>query len=312
MTNPAVPGDTRGDVLLRESLTLMAPLVRLLIAQGVAYPQFAQALKAVFLDAARAELAQEGRRATDSALSLLSGVHRKDVRTMTRAGDDGPAPRPRKALSVAAEVFGRWTNDPRWLDTAGRPRRLALRSRDPLAPVEASFEALAASISKDFHGRSVLDELLRLGVARLEDDHVALNTDSFVPHDSFAEMVFYLAHNVGDHLAAAAANVRDLPQTGGAFLENSVAADGLTADSARALHEQARAAWRSAFRDLYAAASERFEQDRAAPAGSRRRFRFGAYVYIDDDPGTAADAASEAEGGAGAPAAGDPYHDPEA
>jgi hypothetical protein len=39
---------TRTDVLLEESLTALAPLIRLLLANGVTYPQFVAALKLSF------------------------------------------------------------------------------------------------------------------------------------------------------------------------------------------------------------------------------------------------------------------------
>jgi hypothetical protein len=63
----------------------MRPLVRLLVRHGVTYPVFATALKRVFLDAAIDELRERAMAQTDSAVSLLSGVHRRDVRTLTRA-----------------------------------------------------------------------------------------------------------------------------------------------------------------------------------------------------------------------------------
>jgi len=59
----------------------MQPLVRLLIKNGVTYPAFAVALKRVFLDAARAELARQRMPQTDSAVTLLSGVHRATCAT---------------------------------------------------------------------------------------------------------------------------------------------------------------------------------------------------------------------------------------
>ena len=276
---PANVPSTRADILQRESLTLLAPLVRLLIANGVAYPQFVQALKQVFLDAARAELASEGKRPTDSALSLLSGVHRKDVRMMSRGGDDdGVERRPRKSLSIAAEVFARWANDPQWLDADGQPLTLPIRAADG----EPSFENLAASISKDFHARSVLEELVRLGVAKVLGERVSVNTSSFVPQDSFAEMAYFLSHNVGSHLAAAAANLRG-NRAEPAFLENSLAADQLSVDSVASLHALARNQWNRTFRQMFAAASERFEADRTVHEGPRMKIRFGTYFYAEPD-----------------------------
>eukprot|EP01038_Epipyxis_sp_PR26KG_P001938 gene1938-2746_t len=65
-------------------LRVLQPLVRLLLRNGVTYTVFAAALKRVFLAAAQQELASRGMAQTDSAVSLLSGVHRRDVRTLGR------------------------------------------------------------------------------------------------------------------------------------------------------------------------------------------------------------------------------------
>ena len=65
-------------------LRVLQPLVRLLLRNGVTYTVFAAALKRVFLDAARQELAGRGMAQTDSALSLLSGVHRPGKRSANR------------------------------------------------------------------------------------------------------------------------------------------------------------------------------------------------------------------------------------
>ncbi|MBE0547214.1 MAG: hypothetical protein IH627_06020, partial [Rubrivivax sp.] len=72
----------RSNIVLDSVLRVMQPLVRLLLRQGVSYPAFTAALKRVFLAAAQQELAARGMAQTDSALTLLSGVHRRDVRTL--------------------------------------------------------------------------------------------------------------------------------------------------------------------------------------------------------------------------------------
>ncbi len=273
------PVDTRADVLLREALSLLAPLVRLLVANGVPYPVFAQSLKSVFLAAAQAELASEDKRITDSALSLLSGVHRKDVRAMT--GDSGPSRLP-KAASMASEVCGRWRYDPAWQDELGLPRPLPVRSNDDSVP---TFEKLAQSVSKDFHARSVLEELLRLGVAEQRGDTVLLRAEEFIPSSGFAETATYASANVHDHLSAMALNLGAIAAgKQPPYIEHAVAADELSAESAQRLHQLARTLWAAAVRKTVRAATEAVEADRALPPEERgHRFRFGAYDFHGPD-----------------------------
>lgn len=294
MAEPSEP-DSRAEVLLREAIALIAPLARLLVAHGVSYPVFAQQLKRVFLEAARTELAAKRERVTDSALSLLSGIHRKDVRTLQRA-PAGPDAGARRPFSFAAEVVAHWISDTRYLDAEGAPRRLPIRSADPQA---ASFESLAQSLSRDFHPRSVLNELERLGAVAVEQDTVRLVSEAFVPSRGFAEMAYFLGANVADHIAAAAANIAAADR--GArppFIEYAVSADELTADSAEAIQQLAKRLVLSAFMRVSNEAERRIDGDRPALSGRRgSRLKFGAYFYIEPCDGTVPDAQDRTHAG---------------
>jgi len=75
-----------GQPVLEQVLTMLQPLVVWLLRSGVGYTDLTAALKPVFLEAARTELTRIGGKQTDSAVSLLSGLHRKDVRAAIRLG----------------------------------------------------------------------------------------------------------------------------------------------------------------------------------------------------------------------------------
>jgi len=271
VTDPALD---RAGLLLRATTRLLAPLARLLVANGVTYPTFAAAMKRVFLAAAERELQSEGKRITDSALSLLSGVHRKDVRALT--ADEPPPPR---TVTIASQVTTAWTTQPEYLDAHGHPLPLPMRATDPSAP---SFERLAQSISKDFHARSVLDELVRLGVAE-EREGVArlLRSEGFLPLRDLEEIARQLAANVGDHLSAASANFNAARRSEKPpYLEYALWADELSADSAAELQQFAQQQWLGALRSVRNEAQARSERDRGTtPPEALHRFRFGVYIY---------------------------------
>lgn len=276
--DPVRAETSNAELLLRESLAMLAPWVRLLIAHGVTYPMFAQALKTVFLDAARAELAAGSARVTDSALSLRSGVHRKDVRTLGRSDRPPAAANPK--LSLASEVATRWLTDRAYRGPDDRPLTLPQRSRDPDAP---SFERLSISVSKDFHPRAVLDELVRLGIAAEEGESVRLVVDSFTPQAHFAEALAFLAANARDHLAAGAANLAAAARGERApFLEHAMFADELGPEGVRAVQAAASRAAKTAVDKAIAAASEAVEHSRRAGSGGMR-VRFGVYFFAAPD-----------------------------
>jgi hypothetical protein len=260
---------------LERVLRVLRPLVRLLMHAGVTYPALATALKRVFLDEARAELRRRGMAGTDSALTLLSGVHRRDVRALTRGPARAPATTPAPPLSLASEVVGLWVNHPDFRDAAGAPRQLARGAGEP-----GSFDDLVHRVSRDVRPRAVLDELLRLGVASENEGGVQLAAAAFVPRQGFDELSFLFAANLHDHAAAAVANLRGEAN----FLEQAVFVDQISEASARHLQQAAVAAWRRAMAEVLAEARSRFDADQALPAHERReRARFGVYYFSETE-----------------------------
>jgi Family of unknown function (DUF6502) len=259
-------------IVLDRVLRVMQPLVRLLVRNGVSYPALAAALKRSFLDAARAELDERAMPATDSALTLLTGVHRRDVRTLTRSAPASVAPPPR---SLASEVIGRWLSDPTYLDGKGAPRTLP---RDG-SGLPGSFDALVAALSSDVRPRAVLDEMLRLAVATEDDAGVHLVGSGFTPEGGFEELAAMFADNLHDHAAAAAGNLHGASH----FLEQSVFVDEISAESAQRMQKVSVQAWKLALKPVMREAQARFDRDAASakPADRQHRARFGVYFYSE-------------------------------
>ncbi|GIX25455.1 MAG: hypothetical protein KatS3mg122_2686 [Caldimonas sp.] len=263
-------GAGRAELAMRTALTLARPIVRWLLRQGVQYGAFVAALKRVFVEVAAEELRRQGRRCTDSALSVLSGVHRKDVRALTQLGR---ALQRDKPFSPASLVFTRWATDPRWRDPAsGRPLRL------PRQGEQGSFEALAREVSTDVHPRTLLDELQRLSLVHIDGPWVELVAQSYVPSADEAAMAELLAANGADHLAAA---VHNLTTSEPRLLEQSVFASGLSQASAEALGVLARRLWAQDFVCMAEQARQRCQAD-AKPA-QPYRMRFGVYYYMEPE-----------------------------
>jgi hypothetical protein len=268
------PSPEHAQLAMREAAVLMAPVALWLLRHGVSYPAFADLLKAVFLEAARGELERGEAKPTQSALSMLTGVHRKDVRAL----DEAPRtarPQPRPPLS--SQVFTRWLTDPRYRAADGKPRVL------PRAGARRSFESLCRELSNDVHPRTVLDELLRLGHVVLDGECVVLCATSFVPSARLDEMTSLFSSNASDHIAAAVSNLTlNAPK----YLEQSIYADGLTPASIALLHDAARQAWADSFDAVVNQARERVDHD--ADTDGDQRMRFGVYFYSEPAPAAAA------------------------
>ena len=258
--------------LLRALRQLLRPLVRLLVARGVTYTMLSDMLKAVYVDVAERDFGLDDKRPTDSRVSLLSGVHRKDVR---RLRDTAPAKEDAAPESVAlgAQLVSAWTTRREFLDSRGKPRPLPRLASQGGA---RSFESLVAGVNKDIRPRSILDEWLRLGVVSLDaKDRVTLRTAAFVPRSGFDEKAFYLGHNVHDHVAAAAHN---LLGEGEPFLERSVHYDALGEKSVTELAALAGSAGMDALNKVNRKAIACEARDRNEPR-PRRRMTFGVYFF---------------------------------
>jgi hypothetical protein len=258
---------------------LLRPLVRLILTKGFTYPMLIDLLKSAYVQVANEEFTLDDKRQTDSRISLLTGVHRKDVRRLahdTSAPDSMP-----ENVSLGSQLIALWLSRPEYLDERGHPRPLP---RIAGKGAERSFEALVTSQSKDIRPRAVLDEWQRLGIVHVDqDDRVCLNVEGFVPEKGFDEKAYYVGHNVHDHLAAGAHNL-----LGGAppFLERSVYADQISEASARELADLSRELGMQMLQTIVRRARELEDSDVRNNAANTR-MNFGIYFYSERNPGTA-------------------------
>lgn len=261
--------ESRADLLLDAALAATEPLIKLLIQEGIHYPAFSKALKASFVQAAEQVLAEKGSKITDSALSVLSGVHRKDLRAW---GEERPA-RGSKPLSVLAQAFTRWTVSPDYRDSEGKPLKL------PKSGPAPSFESLIHQITRDIHPRTFLDSMVQLGAVKVDGETITLTMDAFVPSDSEKDVMSLYSDNVRDHIAAGASN---LSAKASRFLEHSVFADELTEQSAKLLHHSAVDLWKGAFQKFALEATQLCDQDKEK-SDANYRLRFGVYFYAEPE-----------------------------
>lgn len=269
MQSPTLPPS-----MLSALRRVMRPLVRLMLRKGVTYTMFADLLKEVFVDVAHREFRLDGTVPTDSRISLLTGVHRKDVRRLRSEGDVSIAVLPEN-ITFGAQLVNMWTNSKPFCSAPGQA--LALPR---LASVggDCSFDALVAKISTDIRGRVVLDEWLRLGIVRLdEQDCVHLEAQAFVPQKGFDEKAAYFGHNLHDHACAA---VHNLSGEGQPFFERSVHYDALSLASVDHLREVVAKDGMQTLLAFSRLASD-LEGVDAPSAEQRQRITVGLYFYTE-------------------------------
>jgi hypothetical protein len=249
---------------------VLYPLVRLAMAKGVRYAEVDELLRDVFVQVAREAHAGVPVQRSVSRISASTGLNRREVTRLLQTGPETEA----KSRSPATEVFARWITDPAW-QHEGQPLRLPRLGPAP------SFETLANSVNRDVRPRALLEELVRLGLARVhEDDHVSLTDEHFVPSHDEGQMLDFLSANAGDHLHAAVENIVHHGKV--RHLEQALFADELTAESIAVLRPQANTQWKALVRALIPKVQQRLDHDKADASQAQarnQRLRIGMFMY---------------------------------
>lgn len=255
---------------------VLSPVVRVMLAHEITLPMAVELLKRVFVEVAERDFRLDKKGSTDSRISLITGVHRKDVKRL-RELPHVEANLPPK-VSLSAQIVATWITGREWIDENGSPRPLARLAKRGDGP---SFEALVASISQDIRPRSVLDEWLRLGVVHIStDDEVVLTSNAFVPKDGVEEKLAYYGHNLGDHAAAAADNVLGISRP---WFERSVHHATLSEAQIERLRLRAAELGMQLLTELHTMAEQATDDGE-----STKRFTCGVYFYSADNQDTPA------------------------
>ena len=252
---------------------LLEPMVKLLLNYGMGYPAFSELMKRIYVDVADKFFALDGKPQTDSRVSLLSGVHRKDVKRL-RTEAEAPLDLTRTShVSLQAQLLAKWMGDAHYIDEDRRPLPLArLHSQD----VSRSFEQMASELSKDVRPRVYLDEWLRLGLVRLDEgDIVHLNVDALLQSPGLEEKMDFFGRNIHDHLAAVVSN---LEGQAAPFMDRCVFYHGLSIEQVAELKRRAEELSMDAMLEINRTAREMIEKNQGQATHSQR-MHFGVYFY---------------------------------
>jgi hypothetical protein len=250
---------------------VLKPLIRLALAQGINYQMLLETLKVVFVQVAEEDFKLSKREQTDSRISLLTGLHRKDVHRLRDQPDN--LQNQYSIVTLGSQLVGLWVSDVDFVDASGNPKPLPR-----LASVggELSFDRLVARVSKDIRARPVLDEWLRIGVVHINDeDCVCLNAAAFVPSEDFDSKLFFFQQNIHDHIAATTHNLMNITPP---MLERCVYYDGLTPEAINELKVMSESQGMVALKALNARAIE-LQKASFNSSAANQRFTFALYFY---------------------------------
>lgn len=188
-------------------VTLLRPLVRILLRNGIAYGTFAELAKKAYADVAFADFGDTGRKQTVSRVSALTGLTRKEVKRLLELPDLYDAELDRR-YNRAVRVISGWLNDEEFLGADGQPANL------PMEGERGSFAALVRRHSGDIPTQAMMAVLARADCVVREEDIVRLTRHAYIPAGDPIDKVRILGTDVGelittiDHNLTNAADLR--------------------------------------------------------------------------------------------------------
>lgn len=204
---------------------LLTPLVRVLLRNGISYLEFAEVARQVFVDVAGRDFTLPKRKISLSRIAIMTGLSRKEAARLAREG------RNKKALS--SSIFNRvtrvlqgWYTDPDFTGPYGVPLDLQFDE----SARKVSFSELVRRYSGDMPARAMLDELLRVGAARIEGESglIRVLSRSYIPEKLDAENVRHFGSQVRCFVDTLDFNMRKAAPGRGRFERIVFADEGLT------------------------------------------------------------------------------------
>ncbi|MDP5219755.1 DUF6502 family protein [Ruegeria sp. 2205SS24-7] len=245
---------------------LLEPLAQAMVAHGVTLGTATEALKKALLAAAESTSASP---LSDSRASLLTGLHRKDVKRLRGLTDDAPE---KRSSNAAALVISHWATSPEYQDASGAPRDLSRKGGED----GPGFDDLVRLARIDMAPGTVLNTLLDHEIVETDETgNLRLLTHAFLASGGGAEQVAAYQATLSAHLRAATQNLLAAPGDARNF-DRAVRYSHLSLESIEQLRQLSEEQAQTLLQDINALA--RTLQDRDESGGHRGRFVMGAYI----------------------------------
>ncbi|MEX3009740.1 DUF6502 family protein [Hoeflea sp. TYP-13] len=262
--------ENRTEQFQRALSRMLRPIARAMIAHGVTLSAATEALKRALFDAA-VDLSAEDPKLTDSRISLLTGLHRKDVR---RLREESEPPVRRSLVNACTLVIGYWATAKRFTDKNGAPRPLPRAGRRG----KPGFDDLVRDARIDLPAATVLDALLKEGAVTVkEPETVHLVQDAFIADPDSEAMIAAYEKNLLAHLQAATDNLLATDGEDRNF-ERAAHFSHLSDESVAELVRLARERSEEVLKELNRHAMALQQRD-AKKSNQQGRFSLGAYIF---------------------------------
>lgn len=155
-----------------------------------------------FIEEAESQLESQKADSSNSKISLMTGVHRKDIARLRVKSDENTA----EHRDILTRVLGRWQKDKNFITQTGRPRTLRCEG------AKSEFAQLVQGVAKEINPYTVLFELERVGAIRRTSRGVRMQRRIFNPKGNIKKGFSLLSDDIDDLVSSVSSNIFNSPE----------------------------------------------------------------------------------------------------
>ena len=253
-------------LIIKNLTKIFYPLVKICIREEIQLNNLIDVLKQLYVDVSIKETLSD-KKITDSRISLITGVHRKDVKKIRAKKSKFDITQTVNPLK--SSIISMWIGDNRFSKKDGTPKALKKNGLN-------SFETLTNLLTKDIPSKTILDEFRDRHIVFLnkEDNSISLNLDAMVSNNEPEINFDFLGDNVGDHINSINNNIYNKNNK---LIEKAVFFKNISVSSIDRIESKSIKMSTKLLSDINRLAHELPEKDEEVS-----RFRLGVYFYRDD------------------------------
>ncbi|WKZ57812.1 MAG: DUF6502 family protein [Bdellovibrionota bacterium] len=182
---------------------LLRPIIRYCIRHSHTIQDVMSVAKQVFVEVAHDEIQQHTEKINISRLSIMTGIHRKELKDIfeERKG------RPSDSKNILWRVIGQWEGDRRFASSSGKPRTLTYRGSNN------QFRKLVESVCSHTDAGTILFELERAGCVERTDRGLKLVRREARTRSDVRKGFLLLSEDIDTMITAVEQNVNEANRT---------------------------------------------------------------------------------------------------
>jgi hypothetical protein len=177
---------------------MLRPVMKFCLRHSIRIQDVLESCKVVMLQLAEEQMEAGAAKTSLSRLSVMTGIHRRDVMRIHKEGLPKNQP-----FNFITKIIGQWQSDREFTTTNGRARTLSYKGN------ESEFAKLVGKVSRDLKPHTVLFELQRTGSVELRSSGVRLKRAVFSPGKDLADGARMMAAHTEQLMSAIEENLAD-------------------------------------------------------------------------------------------------------